>query len=94
MIAALIAQTDFSTPMPSSTVNPEAVTPGFLGFVAIALLAIAVVFLLIDMLRRVRRAGYRADIVADLDAEELASEQAEAAERATGVDDQDIDPRR
>lgn len=92
--ASLIARTDFSTPTPTSTVDPDTVTPGFAGFVAIAFLAVVVVFLLIDMLRRIRRAGYRADIAADLDAEEQAEAQAKAAERATDVDDQDIDPRR
>lgn len=92
--AALLARADFSTPSPSSTVDPDTVTPGFLGFAAIALLSVAVVFLLIDMLRRIRRAGYRADISAELDAEEEAEAQAQAAERATDVDDQDIDPRR
>ena len=34
------------------TVDPDAVTPGFVGFVAIALVAVVVVFLIIDMLRR------------------------------------------
>lgn len=95
-LASLIAGTDFATPTPSITVpDPDTVTPGFAGFVAIALLALVVVFLLIDMLRRIRRAGYRADISAELDAEQAeAQQQADAAERATDVDDQDTDPRR
>jgi hypothetical protein len=46
------------------------------------------VFLIIDMLRRIRRAGYRADVNEQLDAEA----QAEDATRASDVDDQDIDP--
>ncbi|WP_298741818.1 hypothetical protein [uncultured Microbacterium sp.] len=94
LLASLIARSDFATPTPTVSIDPDTVTPGFFGFAAIALLAIAVVFLLIDMLRRIRRAGYRADIAAELDAEEEAQAQAEAAERATDVDDEDIDPRR
>ncbi len=67
---------DFATPSPSSTpqVNPDLVTPGPFGFVIIALLAVIVVFLVIDMQRRIRRGRVRADIQEELDAE--------AAERA------------
>ena len=82
-----------ATPSPSMTVDPDVVTPGFIGFVAIALIAVVVVFLIIDMLRRIRRAGYRADVNEQLDAEVQAEAQGESAERATDVDDQDIDPR-
>lgn len=96
---ALIVATD-ATPMPTMTVNPDDVTPGFVGFVAIAVVAIALVLLIIDMLRRIRRAGYRAEISADLDAEEQAAAEAQAAaqatsaEQATETDDEDIDPQR
>ena len=87
-IAASAQHAGLATPSPSMTVDPDAVTPGFVGFVAIALVALVVVFLIIDMLRRIRRAGYRADINEQLDAEA----QASTAERASDVDDQDIDP--
>ena len=56
------------TPMPTMTVDPAVVTPGLAGFVAIAVVAIAVVLLLIDMLRRIRRGRYRAQIAEELDA--------------------------
>jgi hypothetical protein len=69
--------------------DPDASPPGFVG-VAIALVAGVVVFLIIDMLRRIRRAGYRADVNEQLDAE--AQAQADAAVEASDVDDQDIDP--
>lgn len=91
-IAALAQHAGLATPSPSMTVDPDAVTPGFVGFVAIALVAVVVVFLIIDMLRRIRRAGYRADVNEQLDAEAQAAQQAEAAERASDIDDQDIDP--
>ena len=91
-IAASARHAALATPSPSMTVDPDSVTPGFVGFVAIALIAVVVVFLIIDMLRRIRRAGYRADVNEQLDAEAQAAEQAEAAERASDIDDQDIDP--
>jgi hypothetical protein len=59
------------TPYPEYTGDPNLVTPGVLGFVAIALVAIATVFLLIDMTRRVRRVRYRAEV-----REQLAAERA------------------
>ena len=90
--AAVIWHLELATPSPTMTVDPDAVTPGFVGFVAIALVAVVVVSLIIDMLRRIRRAGYRADVNEQLDAEAQAAEQAEAAERASDIDDQDIDP--
>ena len=96
-IAASARHAALATPSPSMTVDPDSVTPGFVGFVAIALIAVVVVFLIIDMLRRIRRAGYRADVNEQLDVEAQAAAEAEAqgesAERATDVDDQDIDPR-
>lgn len=91
-IAASARSAGLQTPSPSMTVDPDAVTPGFVGFVAIALVALVVVFLIIDMLRRIRRAGYRADINEQLDAEAQAEAQASTAERASDADDQDIDP--
>ncbi len=90
LLAARIVGADFATPTPSMTVNPDSVTPGFVGFAAMALVAGVVVFLIVDMLRRIRRAGYRADVNEKLDAE--AQAQADAAVEASDVDDQDIDP--
>ena len=93
--SALSRITGLPTPSPTMTVDPESVTPGVIGFAAMALIAIVVVFLIIDMLRRIRRAGYRADVNEQLDAEAQAQAEAEAqadaAVEATDVDDQDID---
>lgn len=88
----LEVRSELTTPTPSMTVNPDSVTPGFFGFVAIAVLAVVVVFLVIDMLRRIRRAGYRADVNEQLDAEAEADAQARAATPASDVDDEDIAP--
>jgi F0F1-type ATP synthase membrane subunit b/b' len=77
-----------ATPGPSAP-PPELVTPGPWGFAAIAVVAAAVFLLVWDMLRRIRRGRYRAEINEDLDAAEA---QAQAATAASDTDDQDIDP--
>jgi flagellar biosynthesis/type III secretory pathway M-ring protein FliF/YscJ len=87
MHVALLAAAVTPTPTPTSP-PAELVTPGPEGFAVMAILVLAVFLLVFDMLRRIRRARYRADIAAELDAEE----QARAATEASDVDDQDIDP--
>lgn len=64
------------TPSPQPTVDPDLVTPGPLGFATIVLLVVAVFLLVFDMLRRVRRARYREEANAVLDAEEAEAEAA------------------
>ncbi|MDT3330957.1 hypothetical protein Q9S78_09755 [Microbacterium sp. KSW-18] len=65
-----------ATPSPTPTGPPaELVTPGIAGFVAIAVVAIVIVLLAIDMLRRIRRAQYRSDVNEMLDAEEAAARE-------------------
>lgn len=87
MLDVIIAAAATPSPTPSSP-PAELVTPGPWGFLVIALLTVAVVLLVIDMLRRIRRGRYREEIAAELDAEE----QARAATEASNVDDQDIEP--
>jgi len=84
---AALARAITATPTPEQTVDPTLVTPGPAGFVVIALLALIVVALVWDMMRRIRRGRVRADIREELDAER----QATAATLATEVDDQDIE---
>lgn len=80
------------TPSPSPTAPPpELVTPGPWGFAVIAFIALAVVVLIWDMMRRVRRGRVRADIREELDAEELATQQAAAATLESNVDDEAVD---
>lgn len=69
------------TPMPTPTieVDPDLVTPGPIGFAAIALVVIFVVLLIADMQRRIRRTRYRDEVRAELDAEEAAAQDAESA---------------
>ncbi|MEH3089761.1 MAG: hypothetical protein PGN24_09275 [Microbacterium arborescens] len=79
----LLWLTSVATPIPEITVDPTSVTPGPWGFAAIVVLTIAVVLLLLDMLRRVRRGRYRAEVREELDAEQAASatDAAEDADR-------------
>lgn len=69
-----------ATPSPQPTVDPDLVTPGPLGFATILLLVVAVFLLVFDMLRRVRRARYREEANAALDAEEAAAQERADAE--------------
>lgn len=84
----ILAQAD-STPMPtpSMTVDPELVTPGPWGFAIFGFVALAVVLLVADMLRRIRRARVRADIADELRAEQQAAD----AQSATETDDEAVD---
>ena len=65
-----------ATPSPSPTgPDPTTVTPGAWGFAAILLIAIVAVLLVWDMMRRIRRGHYRAEIREELDAEQAAGEK-------------------
>lgn len=82
-----------ATPTPTEeTVDPNLVTPGPWGFAVIALIGVAVALLVWDMLRRIRRGRYRAEVREMLDAEEASAQQGAAASRESSTDDQDIDP--
>jgi CHASE3 domain sensor protein len=59
-------------PTPSMTVDPNSVTPGFAGFAMIVLIVAAVVLLIWDMNRRIRKVRYREEVREELDAEEAA----------------------
>lgn len=54
---------------PAPAPDPDTVTPGPVGFLAIFLVGLAVVLLGFDMVRRIRRTTYRAQIKERLDAE-------------------------
>ncbi len=55
--------------IPPIEVDPNSVTPGVIGFVITLFVALAVLFLIVDMSRRVRRVRYRALVNEQLDAE-------------------------
>lgn len=67
-----------ATPSPSASTPPDSlVTPQPVGFFATLIVAVAVALLGIDLVRRIRRVNYRAQI-----REQLEAEQAELAEIA------------
>ena len=72
-----------ATPSPTPAYDPNLVTPGVVGFIAIFLVAAATVLLMLDLSRRVRRTRYRGEIREKLEAERLAEE----AERLANGED-------
>jgi len=77
-------------PTPSMTVDPDSVTPGFVGFAIIAVIVLAVALLIWDMNRRIRRVRYRAEVREELDAEEAAA-RGEAGGTASDAGSSDVD---
>jgi len=61
------------SPVPTSNISDDLVTPGVWGFVITALIMIAVILLIIDMVRRLRRLNYRAEIRQRLEDERAAA---------------------
>lgn len=78
----MLALADTPMPTPTMTVDPQLVTPGFVGFAAIVIIVVAVVLLILDMNRRIRRVRYREEVREELDAEQAAL----VADRATKSD--------
>ena len=74
LAARLSAAVPTPSPVPTSNVPDDAVTPGVWGFVVTAAIGIVVILLILDMVRRLRRVNYRAQV-----RERLAAEQAAAA---------------
>ncbi|HZK59780.1 MAG TPA: hypothetical protein VFC59_07970 [Cryobacterium sp.] len=70
-----------NTPPPEF--DPTTVTPTPLGFLAIFLVAVATILLGFDMVRRVRRTTYRAQIAEKLEAEVAARDAASPASPAS-----------
>lgn len=67
--------------------DPNTVTPGVAGFFAIFLVAVASIFIIVDMSRRIRRVRYRGEVRERLEAERLAAEQGEGVEGTALADD-------
>ncbi|GAB3127990.1 hypothetical protein [Glaciibacter psychrotolerans] len=77
VLFSVLAAAGDQTPPPD-----DLVTPGVVGFFAIFFVAVAVVLLGIDMVRRIRRTTYRAEISARLEAEIAEVAAANAADEA------------
>jgi Ca2+/H+ antiporter len=83
--AASVLAAASPTPYPGFSGNPDTITPGVWGFVAILVVAILTIFLLIDMTRRIRRSRYREEVRIKLEEEqEAAQKAAEKAARKSG----------
>lgn len=70
LIAWMATPTPTPSPIPGYTGDPDLVTPGVFGFIAIAAIAVITVLLIVDMTRRIRRVRYRAEIREKLEAEQ------------------------
>ena len=70
-----------------STPDPDTVTPGVLGFLAILFVAVATILLVLDMLRRVRRARYRGEVREQIERERAELRDSQEAGEAAGPDD-------
>jgi hypothetical protein len=57
--------------------DPNSVTPGVIGFLVTFAFMVLIVLLVRDMVRRVRRTQYRAEVNERLDAEEAAQEKSD-----------------
>jgi len=80
------------TPLPTPTlregISEDQVTPGLLGFIMTAFFVVATALLIVDMVRRIRRVRYRAQV----EEERLAAAPAadvDAADAQDGLDGQD-----
>jgi hypothetical protein len=75
-----------TTPVPTESADPANTfySPGTLGFIMTFFVSAAAIALIFDMVRRVRRVRYRAEIEAKLDAE-AAAPAAPAAPKATAA---------
>jgi len=71
LISALLA----ASPSPTPSVDPANTfySPGTVGFIATFGMALGATLLIFDLVRRVRRVRYRAEIQAKLDAEAASS---------------------
>jgi hypothetical protein len=70
---ALTAWMASPVPSPSPEFDEDLVTPGIWGFAITLAVMVAVVLLIIDMTRRIRRVNYRAQVRDQLAAEEAAA---------------------
>jgi hypothetical protein len=76
-----------------STPDPDTVTPGVWGFLAILFVAVATILLVLDMLRRVRRTRYRGEVREQLERERAALQEPQDPPAAPVVADPDTPPK-
>ena len=66
--------------------DPNTVTPGIWGFVLTFLVMVVVVLLVLDMVRRIRRVNYRAEVREQFEAERREAELHELEDGYAGPD--------
>ena len=83
MFQLFVQLVDDPSPSPLPGLKPgltqDMVTPGLLGFIATAFIVIIMAFLIVDMVRRIRRVRYRGEL-----AEKAEQEAAEAQGEEAG----------
>ena len=81
------------SPTPTAEFDPDTVSPGPVGFIAIFFVAVMMLLLMVDMTRRIRRTRYREEIRGRLEAEKLEADLARdsAPERDLRTTDPDGD---
>ena len=90
MIAAVLpALMRAATQKPSDEFDPDTVTPGIWGFVLTFVIMVVVVLLVLDMVRRIRRVNYRAEVREQLESERLEQELIESGLERDPLDDLD-----
>ncbi|MFK0074188.1 hypothetical protein [Arthrobacter woluwensis] len=98
MYQQLVQLANDPSPSPLPGLKPgltqDMVTPGLLGFLATAFIVIIMAFLIVDMVRRIRRVRYRGEVAeaAEQEAAELDGAQPERG-ASTGTDDGENGPR-
>ena len=79
MHSLLIALATTPAPTPTPSLRPglseDQVTPGLLGFLLTAFIVVLTALLIVDMVRRIRRVRYRAQVEEERAAAEDASEE-------------------
>ncbi|AXJ10354.1 hypothetical protein [Arthrobacter sp. PM3] len=88
MHSLLIALATAPAPSPTPSLRPglseDQVTPGLLGFLLTAFIVVLTAFLIVDMVRRIRRVRYRAQVEAEREAAEEAPDGAGAGTSGGG----------
>jgi hypothetical protein len=87
--AVLPALVRAATQEPSDEFDPDTVTPGIWGFVLTFVIMVVVVLLVLDMVRRIRRVNYRAEVREQLESERLEQELLESGLERDPLDDLD-----
>lgn len=65
-------------------IDPTGVTPGVVGFLITAAVALTAIFLILDMNRRMRRLRYRDEAATNIDAEVAVDKLIADVDRETG----------